>query len=113
MQDYLDSELDRAITSALYAQTRLRGRQRRLAWERVRAHAAQQAMLPPLEPVKPVLRCLFARRLGALARSGGRRLVDLVFDDTPYDRAMRQHRRPYTLGMLGSSLREVHGGVAT
>lgn len=113
MQDYLDNELDHVIARSMRSQTRLKESQKRLAWEQVRARAAQQAMLPPLEAAPPSTYQLMAQRWGIRARQIGRWTMELIFDDTPYDRALRQSRPLYHLGVFDSYLRNAQGCLAT
>jgi hypothetical protein len=101
------------IARSIRSQTHLPESQKRLAWEQVRARAAQQAMLPPLAPAQTSTYPSMAQRLGIRARQVGRWTMELIFDDTPYDRALRQYRPLYHLGVYDSYLRNAQGCLAS
>ena len=54
-----------------------------------------------------------AQRLAVKARAASRWTFELIFDDTPYDRALRRYRPLYHLGVFDGSLRNAQGCLAT
>lgn len=111
MRDWSDNSLDQRVESALRS-IRLTPQQKRRAWERLYTQAAVQTMLPPVVAA-PVTAKPAPEQALRFCVTITLRVVDgclsLLFDDTRYDRALRQRSLLATMhiGPLHSRLGSV------
>ena len=113
MRDWSDSMFDEVITHALRSAV-ITPRQRRRAWERLEQNVALQTMLPPL--ATPVRRPRRPHPLRQILDRAARAVdwgLSMLFDDTCYDRALRNRHARVNLALFESPLRNLLGGVAT
>ena len=99
MQDSSDSRLDAMIASSLRGSAHARPGQQQRAWERLRARAAAQDMLPAVaaEAARPVGWAVVV----AAIRSALRWLIWLCLEESRYERAMRHRLDAYPLVFHG------------